>query len=119
MRSTVKKYTSMVNVPSTGCDNNYLWPAAQLNVASVLAASVGTFFVIVHYRCLFLSIWIASSKNMDGDLGGFSGTHKDGGDADQGVTCITPQSDIPDSPGWEPGRFHFNSTGAYVVLEKK
>ena len=50
--------------------------------------------------------------------GRFGEAHVDNGDTPTHLSCATVLSDLPDQPGWEPGRMHFPGIGCYTVLSR-
>ena len=48
----------------------------------------------------------------------FGTAHRDEHDSAVAFSVMIPLSDLPDTDGWEPGRFHFITRGFYVSLAK-
>ena len=50
-------------------------------------------------------------------MGYFGGEHEDTNDSAVSFSVMIVLSDIPEEPGWDPGRFHLLSLGLYFVLD--
>lgn len=116
MQESLRDYHELINAPSVGCPDNYLWPSWQLNIAPAQACADGANRCLRH--CGIITVLILfTEESLASALGFFGGAHTDENDAAAGFSCMTVLSDLPDEEGWEPGRFHLLTLGAFVTLE--
>ena len=77
---------------------------------------------MVHFQTSSGWLQFAEVVLIDGSLATamqfWGGEHADDGDSALSLTAMTVVSELPDGPGWEPGRFHLLSVGVFITLVK-
>ncbi|KAI0094150.1 hypothetical protein BDY19DRAFT_911359 [Irpex rosettiformis] len=96
LKTVLEKYAELVNTPRIGTFDNYMWSSCQLNLAEPQR--------------------VKQEQPLGATNGRFGDGHLDMGDSPTHLSCGTVLSDIPNEPGWEPGRMHFLGIGCYTVL---
>lgn len=116
IQDCLRDYHELLNAPSVGCLDNYLWPSWQLNIAPAQACDQGRPHLVIELVLLEMTLRIIE-ESLASALGFSGGAHSDIYDSAAGLSVMAVLSDLPEGKSWEPGRFHILTLGVYVVLQ--
>ncbi|KAI4521804.1 hypothetical protein K525DRAFT_269489 [Schizophyllum commune Loenen D] len=88
-------HAQAINLPRVGVDTNCLFPSGQVNFSKPRSR--------------------ATAKSMKHENGKSGDAHMDETDAPASFSVALADSDVP--KGYEPGRFHFLTIGAYIAFD--